>query len=391
MTKSAARIALALVVVAASVAAQEQTGSSRKSHWLIDADGLRLQIDLVDGRPVDCRLEGKDLNMTRDQAGNMTARNAQGRTVLRVIEEGAPHPVAPKREIRLGFRVTPITSLVAAQLGLMMNAAVAVTEVESGLPAERAGLLRHDVIVGINGETTASQASLAEKVAALGEGEEIVLHVKRVGRDLSISLRGEYAVGNPEQRKVPVLAQVPILSYFFQQDGRVADPVVMGADGLPVPGAVVSPMSAVASLDDVTLPIDPQMALRSLAAAALESKRREESMSATLAEISRRLNAQWVKDIRAQDADGRSHVDISVPTNEAATLDDVTDEETLDDVTDEEILDDVTNEENTEVENHVELNHPAADFRPAERWLAIEHRLDRIEAVLAELARKLDR
>ncbi|HEY6400860.1 MAG TPA: DegQ family serine endoprotease [Blastocatellia bacterium] len=83
----------------------------------------------------------------------------------------------------LGVGVQPITSDMAANLGLKEVSGVIVSNVEQGSPAERAGLKQGDVITVINGNKIEDGNSLRNIIATSGPGAEIMITVLRDGRE----------------------------------------------------------------------------------------------------------------------------------------------------------------------------------------------------------------
>jgi serine protease Do len=83
----------------------------------------------------------------------------------------------------LGVGVQPITSDMAANLGLKEVSGVIVSNVEQGSPAERAGLKQGDVITVINGTKIEDGNSLRNIIATSGPGAEIMITILREGRE----------------------------------------------------------------------------------------------------------------------------------------------------------------------------------------------------------------
>jgi Do/DeqQ family serine protease len=83
----------------------------------------------------------------------------------------------------LGVGVQPITSDMAANLGLKEVSGVIVSNVEQGSPAERAGLKQGDLITVINGNKIEDGNGLRNIIAASGPGAEIMITISRDGRE----------------------------------------------------------------------------------------------------------------------------------------------------------------------------------------------------------------
>ncbi|MEM7586023.1 MAG: PDZ domain-containing protein [Acidobacteriota bacterium] len=87
---------------------------------------------------------------------------------------------------RLGFKLRGVGPDLATQLNL--EGGVVVSEVCDGLPASRAGLEKHDVILEAEGLTPVSSKDLQSMVAAKGPGEALDLVVLRRGERRQISM-----------------------------------------------------------------------------------------------------------------------------------------------------------------------------------------------------------
>ncbi|MGH9934730.1 MAG: DegQ family serine endoprotease, partial [Blastocatellia bacterium] len=87
------------------------------------------------------------------------------------------------RRGHLGVTIQPITSDMAATLGLKDARGVIVNSVEQGSPAERAGLKQGDVITAINGTRIDESNSLRNIIASAAPGAEVTMTVLRDGRE----------------------------------------------------------------------------------------------------------------------------------------------------------------------------------------------------------------
>ena len=100
---------------------------------------------------------------------------------------------AMKADVRMGVTVTTL-NLGSAQSSLPRGAYV--MEVESGSPAEAAGVKPWDIIVEANGTVVASTSDLTGVIGSLKEGDQVALKVFRTGVDLNnateIPKDGEY-------------------------------------------------------------------------------------------------------------------------------------------------------------------------------------------------------
>lgn len=90
------------------------------------------------------------------------------------------------RRGKLGVTIQPVTSDIAAGLGLKETRGVIVNGLEEVGPAAAAGLRRGDVIVAINGSAISDGNSLRNLVAAAAPGTEITLTIVRDGAEQQV-------------------------------------------------------------------------------------------------------------------------------------------------------------------------------------------------------------
>jgi len=83
----------------------------------------------------------------------------------------------------LGVTIQPVTSDLAASLGLSEVRGAIVSSVQAGGPAERAGVRRGDVITAFNGAPVADSNSLRNMVARTQPGTEVTMTVSRDNRE----------------------------------------------------------------------------------------------------------------------------------------------------------------------------------------------------------------
>lgn len=91
------------------------------------------------------------------------------------------------RHGRLGIAVQDVTPDMAESLDLDRGEGALVTQVESGSPADRAGIRIGDVIVAIDGHPITNAGDLRNRVGLIVAGNRIDVSVKRKGRSLSMS------------------------------------------------------------------------------------------------------------------------------------------------------------------------------------------------------------
>ena len=90
------------------------------------------------------------------------------------------------RRGHLGVTIQPVTSEMAENLELKDMRGVIINHVESGSPADRAGLKQGDVITVINGKQIDDANSLRNIIASAGPGAEVTIIVLREGREQQV-------------------------------------------------------------------------------------------------------------------------------------------------------------------------------------------------------------
>ncbi len=83
----------------------------------------------------------------------------------------------------IGVTIQPVTSDIAANLGLKDVRGVIVNSVQQGSPAERAGLKQGDVITALDGAEVNHGNTLRNKIASSAPGAEVAVTVLREGRE----------------------------------------------------------------------------------------------------------------------------------------------------------------------------------------------------------------
>ena len=138
----------------------------------------------IDGQTVDspsdlARTVG--LSSPGDEAALTVWRDGQEQTVRVKLHE-AP---GERQAAVLGLQVRPVTPEVAAELGLRSPDGVLVVAVDSGGPAEEAGLRRGDVIVEVNRQPV---KTLADFERLTRDAERVALRVQRGDSSLYVAL-----------------------------------------------------------------------------------------------------------------------------------------------------------------------------------------------------------
>jgi serine protease Do len=106
----------------------------------------------------------------------------------------------------LGVQIQAVTEDVAASLGLEEAKGALVSKVTADSPADQAGVLRGDLIVGVNGEDVSSVRVLPRLVAAIAPGRAAQLTLLRKGEERKVTVKvglrpGPRQVAEAEQTK----------------------------------------------------------------------------------------------------------------------------------------------------------------------------------------------
>ena len=93
----------------------------------------------------------------------------------------------------LGVRLMPVPEMLAVHLGLEEGAGQMVVNVVADSPADKAGLVRYDVITGIAGEKVEQYEAFVQEIKSAGAGAKVKLTVISEGkkRVLTIQLGAE--------------------------------------------------------------------------------------------------------------------------------------------------------------------------------------------------------
>ncbi|HTM50793.1 MAG TPA: DegQ family serine endoprotease [Bryobacteraceae bacterium] len=93
------------------------------------------------------------------------------------------------RRGQLGVSIQPVTSDIAANLGLGEARGVLVSSVTPSSPADKGGIKVGDVILAMNGQPTNSSNELRNRVAAAGPGADVSLTVWRSGKEQEVKTK----------------------------------------------------------------------------------------------------------------------------------------------------------------------------------------------------------
>jgi Do/DeqQ family serine protease len=112
------------------------------------------------------------------------------------------------RRGRIGIGVQTVTPRVAEALGLGDSRGVAVTNVERGSPAERAGLRPGDVVVELNGRPAQTAAELRNTVGLSQIGTQVQLTYLRAGQRQTVTLAIEPRVDRAASAETGTVPQL---------------------------------------------------------------------------------------------------------------------------------------------------------------------------------------
>ncbi|MCW2242524.1 S1C family serine protease [Azospirillum canadense] len=97
------------------------------------------------------------------------------------------------RRGRIGIAVQDLTPEIAGAMGVTETEGAVVARVETGTPAERAGIRQGDVIVAIDGSPVHSAAQVRNRVGLKRVGDAVDLTLQRHGAQRSVTARIEAA------------------------------------------------------------------------------------------------------------------------------------------------------------------------------------------------------
>ena len=116
----------------------------------------------------------------------ITEKQAAPEPMTKPAEAPAEAP-AEKPAYWLGIECRPVPPIVQTQLALPAGEGIFVASVMPGSPADKAKILRHDILVKANSKKMNSVPALIEVVAA-SEGKPISLEVIRAGKQLKLEV-----------------------------------------------------------------------------------------------------------------------------------------------------------------------------------------------------------
>jgi S1-C subfamily serine protease len=119
--------------------------------------------------------------------------NMVKRSIPDLVKSG--HVITP----HLGFYTQEIDAKLAAALKLGNTQGVLVTDVAAGLPADKAGLKRGDIIMLVNGNSSANPGELKTRLYEVKPGDKLLLTVLRKGKPLGLEIETSAAAASKEE------------------------------------------------------------------------------------------------------------------------------------------------------------------------------------------------
>jgi serine protease Do len=192
---------------------QKMTPELAKSFGLEKGEGA-LVADVIAGGAAEAagirrgdvitKFDGKEIH-EMNELPRMVAATPVGKDVeVEVLREGKPLKLKlkvgelkeeaaaateEKAQVELGMSVQEITPEMARQLRLREPGGVIVSQVESGSPADEAGVQRGDIIQEINGQPIRKLSDYQSALAKVKKDEMVRLLVKRGERNLYLAFR----------------------------------------------------------------------------------------------------------------------------------------------------------------------------------------------------------
>lgn len=192
-------------------------GATSVQTIVTETNGSRSELRLENDQVVKVVLDGKAISLDRVQrngsevivlgpagerlhvfrlVGPASAPPAPSVIVAQPAVRGVPAaPAVPdlvigmeltQPPVMLGINLSSPGEQLRAHLGIGDKPAILIDRVIEGLPAAKAGLKQHDVIISINGSASASSDTLSETLAAAKPGDTIDLAIKRGGETVQI-------------------------------------------------------------------------------------------------------------------------------------------------------------------------------------------------------------
>ncbi len=99
----------------------------------------------------------------------------------------------------MGVSIQNLTPELATSLGIKESKGALVSGVESGSPADQAGVKRGDLVIALNGEKIEDSTALRNQVAANAPKTKVELRVIRKGKEMTLAM----TLSERQEKKIP--------------------------------------------------------------------------------------------------------------------------------------------------------------------------------------------
>ncbi len=184
-----------------SSSATSRRGGDKESSLQVQRDDHSYAIKMKEGKVVSATIDGEPLPADRIVVSESAVKllDEQGKVVFESglvnggfrYGMGAEEPGAViELETRpmIGVTLSDVGEALAGQLGIDPSESVVISGVTSGMPAEKAGLKKFDVVVKIDGKVGASSDALSKAVRSRKPGDAITLGVLREGKPVDVQI-----------------------------------------------------------------------------------------------------------------------------------------------------------------------------------------------------------
>ncbi|MEM1330346.1 MAG: PDZ domain-containing protein [Planctomycetota bacterium] len=203
---------IAGLVLAAGIASSAAAQSYRTIS--VDDDEKTVLIKMEDGEIVHLTVNGREVDPDSivHADGGIWAMSGDSKVDLAEILSDLPEvpsapPAVPALQARpvIGVSVGEPSRTLRLQLGLKEGDGIVITDVNEGMPAEKAGLVEGDIIVGIDGERGLDLEQLRKQFNDRGIGGVVELQVIRRGklRDFDVTLAPSAPMATPTPPRFP--------------------------------------------------------------------------------------------------------------------------------------------------------------------------------------------
>ncbi|MFI5273422.1 MAG: S1C family serine protease [Ktedonobacterales bacterium] len=130
-------------------------------------------------------------NVVGLNSSHLTRQNSSAipvATLIRVANTLVTHGKVRRGYLGIGTQQVPLSPALAQSAGLSQETALLIVSVEAGSPAEQAGLLIGDQLVGINGQPVPDVEGLRSRLGSEPLGQAVALKLLRGGAPVEMSV-----------------------------------------------------------------------------------------------------------------------------------------------------------------------------------------------------------